>query len=164
MQTHIRMAGAADIKAVLAIYRSLVGTPGCTWGSDYPNIEDVTGDVNANALFVLCDAPGDILGAIAVCEDDIGHLPCWNKQIKKPCLLARLGVRVQEQGKGRARQLMRFAEQEAEKRGCDGIRFLVSPHNPRALRLYDSLGYRSAGETRMFDIDWLCYEKRIPAG
>ena len=35
----IRRAQSADAISVVALYQSLVGTPGCPWHADYPTLE-----------------------------------------------------------------------------------------------------------------------------
>ena len=46
----IRKAINTDIDEIIKIYNSLVGTPGCTWNMDYPNIDDVKNDFSKDSL------------------------------------------------------------------------------------------------------------------
>ena len=75
--------------------------------------------------------------------------------------MARIGVLKEYQGKGIAKILVKYIEQDILKRGFDGIHFLVSKTNPKALAVYNKLEYKKCGETVMYDIDWFCYEKKI---
>ena len=157
----IRKAINTDINKIIIIYNSLVGTQGCTWDMDYPNIDDVKNDFSKDSLYVVCEGD-DIIGVAAAGKDDeLEHLECWNKDIKNPCDLARIGVKAEYQGRGIAKELIRYIEKDVIKRGFDGIHFLVSKTNPRALNLYNSLNYKNVGETIMYEKEWFCYEKKI---
>ena len=49
----------------------------------------------------------------------------------------------------------------AKAEGYEAVRFLVGAHNVPALRSYATLGFEVCSQTRMWDEDWLCYEKRL---
>ena len=57
----------------------MVGTPGCTWDMDYPNIDDVKNDFTKDALYVYCEGDNIIGVAAAGKDDELEHLDCWNK-------------------------------------------------------------------------------------
>ena len=48
--------------------------------------------------------------------------------------------------------------EEAKAQGRETARLLVSRDNPAAARLYQKLGFQTCGETRMYQVDWLCQE------
>ena len=50
------------------------------------------------------------------------------------------------QGKGVARQLLAHTEHLAIDNGCDKLSLIVSSENERACGLYESIGYRQAGQ------------------
>lgn len=164
----IRLATEHDKEEIFQLYRSLVGTPGCSWDEDYPALEDIESDLAQHALYVLCsteektDSPKILAAVAAGREADLETVTCWSKDIQHPCGLSRLGVRREFQNQGLATELVRAMEQEALRRGFDGIHFFVSQTNPAALAVYQRLGYHSCGETAMFGINWWCYEKALP--
>jgi L-amino acid N-acyltransferase YncA len=45
-----QLANHDDIPEIVSIYHSLVGTPGCTWDSDYPSKETAENDINNDWL------------------------------------------------------------------------------------------------------------------
>ena len=157
----IRKAINTDIENIIRIYNSLIGTPGCTWDMDYPNLDDVKNDFAKDALYVYCEENNIIGVAAAGKDDELEHLDCWNKDIKNPCDLARIGVVLEYQGQGVAKELINYIEKDVVLKGFDGIHFLVSKTNPRALNLYNSLNYKNVGETIMYEKEWFCYEKKL---
>ena len=45
----IRFATEHDKEEIFQLYRSLVGTPGCSWDEDYPALEDIESDLAQHA-------------------------------------------------------------------------------------------------------------------
>lgn len=161
MNLEIKMAKINDKEEIIKIYKSLIGFPGCTWSNEYPTIEDVYKDINKESLYIVYDDKKIIAVATAGKDEELEHLECWSKEIKAPCDLARIGVVKEYQSKGIAKILVKYIEQDVLKRGFDGIHFLVSKTNPKALAVYDRLEYKKCGETIMYDINWYCYEKKL---
>ncbi len=161
MDFEIRMAKKYDAVKISNIYKSLIGVPGCAWNENYPTLEDVENDISKNSLYVLCHSDEIIAAAAALKDDELNELTCWGENIKYPCELARIGVSVRYQNKGIAKELLKYIEKDVLNRGFDGIHFLVSKTNQKALSLYNGLGYHKCGETNMYDLDWFCYEKKL---
>ena len=61
----LRRAVAGDVPAVLGLYRSALGTPGCAWDDEYPNEYIAERDLESGGLYVYTDARG-IAGAVSV--------------------------------------------------------------------------------------------------
>jgi ribosomal protein S18 acetylase RimI-like enzyme len=59
--------------------------------------------------------------------------------------LALLGVRKEWRGRGAGRFMMAAFEEAARQEGCDKTSLMASSFNPRAIRLYQSLGYKKIG-------------------
>lgn len=160
MNVNIRKAKVFDVEEILCLYHSLIGTDGCTWSDEYPTRCDVESDLEKASLYVLYDENNKILGVAAAGEDsELEHLKCWNTKILRVCDLARIGILSAYQGRGFGEMLVKYIERDVVKRGFDGIHFLVSKTNPRALALYDKLDYFNVGDAYMYDVDWYCYEK-----
>ena len=68
------------------------------------------------------------------------------------------GVRRDLHGQGMGEAFTRRLLEEAKAQGRETARLLVSRDNPAAARLYQKLGFRTCGETRMYQVDWLCQE------
>ena len=148
-----------DEAAVLALYRSLLGTPGTTWNEYYPGPEEVTADTARGSLWCAWGEDGSLLAAASLGDDDsdIRDLSCWAPAAKS-CELSRVGVRRDLHGQGMGEAFTRRLLEEAKAQGRETARLLVSRDNPAAARLYQKLGFQTCGETRMYQVNWLCQE------
>lgn len=156
-------ARPGDGAAVLALYRSLIGTPGTTWNEYYPGPEEVAGDIARGSLWCLWGEDGELYGAASLGDDDadIRDLPCWTP-VEKSCELSRVGIRRDLHGQGIGEALARLLLEEARRQGRGAVRLLVSRDNPAAVRLYQKLGFATCGETQMYGVNWLCQERVGP--
>ena len=144
-----------DIPEIVRIYKSLVGTPGCTWGEDYPSGKTAEWDIKHNNLYILKSNEKIIAIASIGDFDELGHLQ-WKP--KKACELARIGVIPSMQKQGVGTMILQNVIDVAKEKGFDGIRMLVSKTNLSALALYDKNGFERCGEAFMFDTDFYCYQ------
>lgn len=149
------LASYDDIPEIANIYHSLIGTPGCTWHSDYPNRATAEYDFNNGWLYVLKKDDKIIAVASAGDIDELGHLQ-WKP--KKPCELARIGVSPTMQRLGIGTIILQNVIRVMKDKGFDGIRILVSKTNPAALALYEKNGFERCGDVFMFDIDFYRYQ------
>ena len=116
-----------DMEEIRKLYRDAIGSPGCTWSLEYPNVEIMQGDMERNALFCLKNEAGKIIGAISIDDDKVVEsVSCWDEDLKPGAELSRLVVRESEQNQGIARILLKQAMQELKKRGYQSVHFLVS--------------------------------------
>ncbi len=144
-----------DIPEIVSIYKSLVGTPGCTWDDEYPSAESATEDIKGESLYILKDKDTIVAVASIGKFDELGHLQ-WKP--KNACELARIGVIPTAQGQGIGSIILKKLIEAAKESGYDGIRMLVSKTNPSALALYDKNGFERCGQTFMFNMDFYCYQ------
>ena len=162
MEKKIRKAEENDKNKILTLYHSLIGTEGCTWSLEYPTMEDINQDLEKGGLYIISNRDGQIIGAAAAEKDEeLAKLECWSKTITNPCDLHRIGIRKDYQNLGLAKDLIEHIEKDVIQKGFDGIRFLVSKTNLRALALYNKLNYKNVGETNIYNINWFCYEKKL---
>ncbi|MFH1879677.1 MAG: GNAT family N-acetyltransferase [Bacillota bacterium] len=150
------LAREADAPAVFALYRGMIGTPGCTWSDDYPDTEIVLRDIRTDSLYVLKDSRGQLIAAAAAGPDDeLKDLP-WD--LENPCELARVAVAITHQNKGVGTYLLRQVIAAVKARGFGGIRMLVSIHHPHALALYDKNGFQRLDTVHMYGHDFYRYQ------
>lgn len=155
-------ATAQDAQEILKLYRSAMGSEGCTWSLDYPNEENIQNDLARNALFCMKTEKGEIIGAISIDDDkEIEQLSCWSEELKPSGELARLVVKESYQNQSIARKLLQAGMKECKKIGCKSVHFLVSKTNYRALYSYDKLQFETKGESDLFGECWWCYEKEL---
>lgn len=152
------LANNEDVPEILTIYKSLVGTAGCTWDDEYPNEESAKSDIKSKSLYLLKKADKIIAVASAGAFDELNHLN-WTPQ--NPCELARIGVVPSFQNQGIGTIILQNVMQTMKTNGFDGIRMLVSKTNFAALALYNKNGFENCGETYMFDIEFYCYQLKF---
>jgi len=151
----LSLAKHIDIPKIMDIYRSLIGTPGCTWNEYYPDNEIVEQDINNNSLYTLT-SDGDILAVATVCQLDELKTLDWKPQ--NPCEFARLAVKPSLHKQGIGTTILQHIMQVAKDKGHDGVVMLVSKENIAALALHEKYGFVKCGETHMYDIDFYCYQ------
>ena len=156
----IEKASATDQAEILALYRSLIGRPGCTWCKEYPDEEIVTEDLHSGSLYCAREN-GSIVGAVSIEWREVERFDCWSKENEPAAYLSRVAVSRSAQGKGLAKELMRHAMAERKARGIKTARYPVSPGNEAAMRAYRALAFDFSGEADAFGQHWLCYEKRL---
>lgn len=161
----IERAKMQDAEEIYALYHSLIDAPYSTWSEDYPTSEDVQEDVEHGWTVIMRDNDERIVAAIALLpgeqEPEFEAIAPWYPDVKQWACPARLGVALDQQGKGLARRMLSAAIDLARQDGCDGVRFLVAKRNPIAQRSYAKLGFDICGEAEMWGEQWLCYQKRL---
>lgn len=161
----IKQANSYDISNVMKVIRA------CTeemrlarifqWDDIYPNKEQLEEDVNEGSLYVIRNE--DIcLGAVSFNEkqEDVYQQVDWRGN--DPVLVIhRLCVDPAFQGQGLAKDLMSFGEKMALKRGYASIRLDAYSENPKAVGLYERLGYQKVGSVNFprRDSPFYCFEK-----
>ena len=145
-----------DMAEIMALYHSLMGTPGCTWNTEYPTEEIVAADIENGSLYVLRNESDRIIAVAAAGVSDELEALSWG--LNKPCDLARIGVSPEMQCQGVGTIILRNVVDAVKARGFDGIRMLVSKTNPAALALYDKNRFQRCGETHMYGFDFHCYQ------
>jgi ribosomal protein S18 acetylase RimI-like enzyme len=148
------LASREDIPAIVSIYRSLIGTPGCTWDEEYPSRETAEQDVSRQELFILKKGGSIVAVASAGAFDELADLT-WKS--RNPCELARIGVSPNFQNQGIGTKMLRHVMEAVKAKGYDGIRMLVSKTNYPALALYEKNGFERCGAVYRFDHDFYCY-------
>ena len=153
------LAKEEDIEVISGLYRSAIGSLGCTWDEGYPSREHTKADMQRGDLFCLKTETGEIIGAISVDDDkQVEALPCWSKGGAE---LARLVVKESYQNRGVAGLLLRNAMAVLRQRGYEYVHFLVSKHHKKALKAYAKLEFNNVGESDLYDGLWWCYEKKL---
>ena len=161
MEYEIGMATEADRGEILALYKAQLGHEFCAWDEDYPSDETIDYDLSRDALFVL-RMDGRIKAAVSIEEDeDVDALTCWDETLAPEGELARIAVLPEEQCRGLGRIMLQYGMDELRRRGYAGIHMLVNKYNQKAIRCYAVFGFRTVGECRMYDQDFLCYEKKL---
>jgi len=164
----IRAATAADLDAVVALLgRCVAGMQAAgidQWDPVYPNRRVLAADISAGMMHAAA-VDRAIAGIVVLNEyqdPEYADVP-WTFVTGPIAVVHRLMIDPACQRQGVARELMAFVEREAGRRGFAAIRLDAFTQNPRALRLYQGLGYRDAGGIRLRKGAFRCFEKRLQA-
>lgn len=132
------------------------------WDAIYPDRQILLEDIEQGILQI-----GTLDGQIAVvfvleeCTEDDYEEADWSAHPERIIVLHRLCVHPAFQGRGIARAAMDYLEQAVRERGISTIRLDAFSQNPTALRLYESRGYRKAGEITYRKGLFYLYEKLL---
>lgn len=161
MNVILELADTGDIDEILKLYRSVLDTPYCRWSQDYPNIDNISDDLERDALFCLKDK-GEIVATISIDKDEnVEELECWDRSLGPAVEFSRLCVRKDYQGQGIPAGLISYMEAYVKNKGINSVHFLVSKYNISAQKAYSSLGYTVKGECSMYHDEYFCYEKKL---
>ena len=133
------------------------------WDDIYPDRATLLADARDGTLYLASLPEGGLVGCLVLNEyqnPEYAAVP-WTIDGTKIAVVHRLMVDPRCQGRGLAPELMRFAERLAAERTCDVIRLDAFTANPKALRLYQGLGYHDAGSVTFRKGVFRCFEKRL---
>ena len=145
----VRPITADDLPGAVALERALVAaqvgqvrTLADLPDDDQVFVERLTRRLDDGGLWWVAEEGGRIVGGVSV-------------QRPGPSLLAQggslgIGVHPDVQGRGVGRQLMVAAMQAARAAGVERLELGVRADNPRAIRLYESLGFVTEGVRARF--------------
>ncbi|CAH2213235.1 GNAT family N-acetyltransferase [Tepidibacter aestuarii] len=132
------------------------------WDNTYPNEKIFSNDIFKNNLYLYVDK--NIIHGIIVLnehqEDEYESLK-WKYISGNHLIVHRLCVDPKYQGKGVAKDLMKFAEKYAKENNYESIRLDAFSQNERACKLYENFGYNKVGIVTFRKGDFYCFEKRL---
>ena len=156
----LRLAGKDELPQILKLYRSVVGSEGCTWDAFYPNEDTLSEDFEAGLLFVLRKGE-QLLGAGSIVpENELDDLEHWAFH-KKARELARIVIAPEHQGRGYGKLLVQSLCNHLAQEGCKAVHLLVAQENKAAQRMYQTVGFQNKGTCHRYDIDFFAYEKEL---
>ncbi|WP_136796340.1 MULTISPECIES: GNAT family N-acetyltransferase [Desulfosediminicola] len=133
------------------------------WDEIYPDREILETDIRQQEMYVT-SRHGTICGFITINRQEAPEYSevAWRNS-GRVLVIHRLTVSPNCQSRGFATKLMHHAEAMAAKNGYDTIRLDAFANNPRALILYERLGYHRAGMVKFRKGRFYCYEKKVTA-
>lgn len=150
------LAEPGDADEIFRMYKSQIGTPGCTWNDEYPVIQNVYDDIQNKSLYKMTDSSGKIVAAASAGDcDEISDLD-WSRSDLAD--LSRVCVLLSMKGRGVAGKMINSVIPAVKARGYTGIRLIASRTNPPALALYERCGFIRCGEGNRFGFDFYSYE------
>lgn len=158
----ISLARQQDAPEVLALYRLQLGREFCPWSEQYPGEKEIAFDLSRDALLIMRSEEGALLAAISLdLDENVEALTCWDPDLTPVCELSRIAVHPDHQGKGIAREMIRYAMEQLRQQGYRGVHMLVNRYNQKALRSYAVFGFTQAGECGLYQQPYLCMEKQL---
>ena len=132
------------------------------WPAHYPDIKNVTSDIEGGSLYVLGDE--DIVACISINTDQPTEYLAidWELKDNNPLIVHRIAVLPSEQKKGIAKKLMQFSEDFAKNYDHKSIRLDTYENNTSSNRFYKNNGYVLRGTIRLPEYmsgKYNCYEK-----
>lgn len=165
MEYQFEKGTAADIDAILENIKGVRDNGSTDWDEDYPTRVHIGDDLNRGGLYVLRARDGGVAASMAAHIDDeelkeeLSRIN-WTR-VEKPCLLSRLCVRADLQGKGLAKIIMFKVIDLARASGCGAVCLMASEQNAVANGLYRSLGFACLGNVRVYDWPFIAYEMML---
>ena len=132
------------------------------WDKIYPSEADIKEDINRREMYL-----GLLGGTIASVftlnsmQDEQYANGKWHCNNGRCAVVHRLCVDPARQNRGVAVQAMEYAAKLLKAAGFESIRLDAFSQNPAALRLYEKLGFRRAGEAHFRMGLFYLFEKRL---
>lgn len=156
-----RKAEEHELAAVMLLYKSVIGTAGCTWSEQYPSEKELRDDFAADCLFVLT-VHNIILGAVSVVpENELDAQETWTLSDGTQREIARVVVAPTCQGCGYARHMLTQLFEQLKAAGCHSVHILVAKINKPAIRLYRSMCFSFLGECFLYGYHFFTCEKTL---
>lgn len=172
----IRLAKESDIQAIAAIYGEILDEEDkrpqsyTNWQrGKYPTADTARRALDEGTLWVA-EEGGDLYGCFVLNGE---QLPEYDKipwtfaaRREEVMVIHTLVVSPRWTGRGKARALVTFCEEESRRQGAKVIRLDTYEGNAPANAMYPKLGYRFAGVTEFFFQGFIhenlnCYEKAL---
>ena len=166
MEMEFRPATPDDLDALVSLYGAAaqdMREKGIDqWDEYYPDREILAEDVESGDMTLgLLDGRLACAWVVNREYEPEYELGAWEHTEGDFCVLHRLCVNPQLQGRGLARQAMARMEKNARDQGFDSVRLDVFSQNLHAQRLYERLGYRRTGEVRFRKGIFYLMEKKL---
>lgn len=166
---NIRLANNNDLEELDNLYKAVVNDLNnikkidMLWNDTYPFCE-FDYDISNKEMYVI-ENQNKIIGGFVISEyDDPDYKNIdWTPNKKKIFYLNRLAILPTEQGKGYAKNAMKFIQEYAMNNSYDAIRLTVYNKNEYAIGLYEKLGFTRVkkGYWRLEDKVYVGYEKNL---
>jgi ribosomal protein S18 acetylase RimI-like enzyme len=164
LEMKISQGAQSDLNAVICLIgeciRHMEARGIHQWDEIYPDRAIIETDLT-NGLLYVAREDGRCRAMVTVHE----YQPCeyapieWQYPAERLLVVHRLAVHPNSEGRGIGRKLMEFVEDMARNGGYEAIRLDAFPQNPRAVSLYENLGYRKAGSVVFRKGLFFLYEK-----
>lgn len=161
-----RLAREEDLPRVLGLFSGAVRLMRARgieqWDEIYPDGATLAADIRNGEMFLLTEGEEPVSAVVLNGEqmEEYRGVP-WEFEGGDIAVIHRLCVGAEQQGRGLGKAALRFAEDLLREQGYRIVRLDAFSKNPAALKLYESSGYRRAGEVAFRTGLFYCYEKKL---
>lgn len=147
---NIRLANKKDIEKVNILFKKVIfnmENNGINmWNDVYPFCEFET-DISNKEMYII-EEETEIVGSFVLSnfkDPDFDFIK-WTINSKKWISINRLAISPNQQGKGYAKEAIKFIEEYAKSNGYDTIKLTVYKNNINAIGLYENMKYKRVKE------------------
>lgn len=165
----IREANLNDVDRIMDIVKQIIvemGESGNTqWDENYPKAEDFKKDVEEGCLYVD-EFEGDLIGFICINETEPEEYKNINwTSDEKALIMHRMGVNPEYRGKGKGKNLIRYAENLAMRNDIMYLKTDTNSKNEKMNGLFKTMGFKFVGEMEFLGKKDLfnCYDLKLDA-
>lgn len=163
------VADPSELDEIFAVYQAAIrrlDEQGIfQWDERYPSRAVIQEDI-ARGEMEIGRVDGRIAVAFSLSEqcDEEYHQCSWRYPDARYCVLHRLCVHPEAQGRGVGGESMAYIERALLQRGYASVRLDAFSPNAGSLRLYEKCGYERVGEVRFRKGLFYFYEKKLAEG
>lgn len=161
-----RKTNINDLEKIMDIYRRAIKTMNekgiNQWDNLYPSEEIIQKDIKKGQMFValLDKRVVSVFVLNQECDEEYGNGD-WKFEKSKFCIVHRLCVDPEIQGRGIGMKTMLLIEKLLRQKGAQSIRLDAFSLNPNAIRMYEGLEYKRVGTANWRKGLFYLYEKNI---
>lgn len=163
----IRKATFNDVDAIMKVVKKIIvemkESNNTQWDETYPTSDDFKKDVEEGNLYVD-EFEGELLSFVCINEEE----PEEYKNIdwvsdEKALIIHRMGVNPKHRGKGKAKLLIKYAENRAMDRGIMYLKTDTNSMNVKMYNLFKTCGFRFAGQMEFMGKKdpFYCYDLKL---
>lgn len=158
MEIQFIPAAETDLPALLQLCRLASQAPDSHWNDDYPDEANLQTDIRQGSLYRI-DVDGTQIGMIAMGPDEDDDAFTWPTEDNNACMMSRLAIHPDFQGKGLLEPVFSGAVSHCRKLGFRTLRLLVVTDLSRLFRVYERCGFTRCGTTSMWGQEFYQYEQ-----
>lgn len=163
---NITLAKDKDLSLIMDMYskckKDMIKKGNDQWDGEYPDKKTIGLDIKEKNLYVIVEK-GVCVAAIALNEMQAPEYENVNWQLKygKCLVIHRLAVSPDFQGRGIAKNIMKFVEEKALLNAYKSIRLDTYCKNESAINFYKKCSYNIVGEVSFShkSLPFKCFEK-----
>lgn len=154
-----RNANSGDLPQIASLYRTAIGTPGCTWNESYPGAFELEHDFASCNLYVLSEGER-VIGAVSVVSpNELDDACAWEVQNARE--IARVVISQDYKGRSLATQMLSQLFEKLKQEGCNAIHLSAACCNASAIKTYQRLGFAFLAQTHLYGHQFYLCEKKL---